>query len=106
MSPFQLELELPKFIQAELFDIVEKLPLYEEYLARTEYMVSSIESRLQIQISVLRHYLPMQCDVSILRGFLVVRVMVNHQSLFTHFDWSKERLSVSILSFLNHPEVN
>ena len=33
LTPYQLELELPKFIDAILVDIGDKLPFYEEYLA-------------------------------------------------------------------------
>ena len=32
LSPYELEMELPKFIEAELVDIGEKLPFYEDYI--------------------------------------------------------------------------
>ena len=61
-------------------------------------MASSSDSRARIQISVLGNYLRSFGDISTLRNFWRdVGVIVNHQSLFTDFDWSKERLSVSNL---------
>ena len=33
LTPYQLELELPKFIKAELVEIGQKLPFYDEYLS-------------------------------------------------------------------------
>ena len=97
LTPYELELELPKFIGAELVDIGEKLPFYEDLLQGNEYMASTSESRTKIQMSVLGHYLRSYGDISALRHFWRdIVVVVNHQSLFTDFDWSKERLSVSI----------
>ena len=98
LTPYELELELPKFIEAELVDIGEKLPFYEDYMQGTQYMASSSESRVKIQMSVLGHYLRSYGDIGTLRHFWRdVGVVVNHQALFTDFDWSKERLAVSIL---------
>ena len=96
LTPYELQLELPKFIGVELIDIGEKLPFYDEYLQGTDYMASSSENRVRVQISVLGNYLRSYGDISTLREFWRdIGVVVNHQSLFTNFDWSKERLSVS-----------
>ena len=98
LTPYELEQELKHFIDEPLVDIGEKLPFYEDYIRGTDYMASSSDSRARIQISVLGNYLRSFGDISTLRNFWRdVGVIVNHQSLFTDFDWSKERLSVSNL---------
>ena len=98
LTPFQLALELPKFKDAELVDIGEKLPFYDEYMAGANHMSSSFENRARIQISVLGRFLPRYGDIDVLRSFWSdIGVVVNHQSLFTDFNWTKERLTVSPL---------
>ena len=96
LSPYQLALELPKFKDVELVDIGEKLPFYEEFMSGADHMSSSSENRARIQISVLGRFLPRYGDIELLRHFWRdVGVIVNHQSLFTDFNWTKERLTVS-----------
>ena len=50
-SPYALELKSPKFKDAEVVGIGEKLPFYEEYMAGNNYMRSSLDNRLRVQIS-------------------------------------------------------
>ena len=102
LTPFQLELEYRKFKDAQLVDIGEKLPFYDEFMAGADFMSSSSDNRARIHISVLCRFLPHHGDLDIFRNFWTdVGVVVNHQSLFMDFDWTKERLSVSIiLSYL------
>ena len=96
LTPFQLALELSKFQDVELVDIGEKLPFYDEYMAGADHMSSSSENRARIQISVLGRVLPKYGDIDVLRSFWRdVGVVVNHQSVFTDFNWTKERLTVS-----------
>ena len=96
LSPYELEFELPHFISAPLVEIGQKLPLYDEYMAGTDYMSSSSDNRARIQLSVLAKFLPTHGDLDVLKAFWSdVGVIVNHQSLFTDFNWSKERISVS-----------
>ena len=98
LTPYELQLELPKFKDVPLVDIGEKLPFYEDYMRGTDYMTSSSENRARVQVSILGHYLRTHGDISALRNLWSdVGVVVNHQALFTDFDWSRERLSVSIL---------
>ena len=102
LTPYELEQELKYFIDEPLVDIGEKLPFYEDYIRGTDYMASSSDNRARIQISVLGNCLRSFGDISTLRNFWRdVGVIVNHQSYFTDFDWSKERLSVSNL-FWSH----
>ena len=96
LTPYELQRKLPNFIEEPLVDIGNKLPFYDEYMQGTDYMASSSENRARIQISVLGNYLRSYGDISTLRTFWRdVGVVVNHQSLFTDFNWSSERLSVS-----------
>ena len=41
LTPYQLELELPKFRHVGLVEVGQKLPFYEEYMSGTDYMASS-----------------------------------------------------------------
>ena len=102
LTPYQLELELPNFIDVELIEIGQKLPFYDEYMSGMDYMASSSDSRARIQLSVLGRFLPSYGDREVLKLFWSdVGVIVNHQALFTDFNWSKERLTVSkLLLFL------
>ena len=96
LTPYQLKMELRYFKDAELVDIGEKLPFYDEYMAGEDHMSSSSENRARIQISVLGRFIPTYGDIDVLRGFWRdIGVVVNHQSLFTDFSWTKERLTVS-----------
>ena len=96
LTPYQLALELLKFKDAELVDIGEKLPFYEEFMSGVDHMSSSSENRASVQISVLGRFLPHYGDIDVLRAFWRdVGVVVSHQSLFTDFNWTKERLTVS-----------
>ena len=96
LTPFQLALEMPKFKDFELVDIGEKLPFYDEYIAGVDYMSSSSKNQARIQIAVLGRFMRQYGDIDLLRYFWRdIGVVVNHQSLFTDFNWTKERLTVS-----------
>ena len=96
LTPYQLKMELRYFKDAELVDIGEKLPFYDEFMAGVDHMSSSSENRARMQISVLGRFLPAYGDIDILRSFWRdIGVVVNNQSLFTDFNWTKERLTVS-----------
>ena len=97
LTPYQLELELPKFRHEVLVEIGQKLPFYEEYMSGTDYMASSSDNRARIQLSVLGRFLTHYGDLEVLKAFWNdVGVIVNHQALFTDFNWSRERLTVSL----------
>ena len=96
LTNYQLQLELPHFINCELVDIGDKLPFYEEAMAGSSYMSSSAQSLAKIQISILGHFLPLSGDIQVLRTlWQQIGVVVNHQALFSDTDWSTTRLSVS-----------
>ena len=71
-------------------------------------MSSRTENRARIQISILGRFLPRYGDIELLRHFWRdVLVIVNHQSLFADFNWTKERLTVSMhLDYLHIPSVD
>ena len=97
LTPYQLELELPKFRHVGLVEIGQKLPFYEKYMSGTDHMASSSDNRARIQLSVLERFLPHYGHLEVLKAFCNdVGVIVNHQALFTDFNWSQERLTVSI----------
>ena len=103
LAPYQLELEYPKLKDVPLVDIGKKLPFYDEFMAGTDYMTSSSGDWAKDQISILCRFLTHYGDIDVLKGFWSdVGVIVNHQALFTDFDWSRERLSVSIFTLLRH----
>ena len=97
LSPYQLALELPKFKDVELVDIGEKLPFYDEFMSGADHKSSSSGNRARIQFSVLGRFFPRYGNIELLRHFWRdIGVIVNHQALFTDFNWTKEQLSVSV----------
>ena len=100
LSNYQLQLELPHFIESELVDIGTKLPFYDDAMAGRDYMTSSPQNRARIQISVLGHFLPLSGDIQVLRAlWQQIGTAVNHQAIFSDIDWGTARLSVSNLLF-------
>ena len=90
LAPYQLQLELPLFIDAELVNIGEKLPFNHEFMTGAQHMASSSDNRARVQISILGHYLPTFGDIRALRRLWKdIGVVVNHQELFTDFSWVK-----------------
>ena len=72
-------------------------------MAGTDFMAFSSDNWAKIQTSVLCRFITYYGDLDVLKGFWSdVGVIVNHQSLFTDFDWSKDRLSVSNSTSLRH----
>ena len=100
LSNYQLQLELPHFIESELVDIGTKLPFYDDAMAGRDYMTSSPQNRARIQISVLGHFLPLSGDIQVLRAsWQHIGTVVNNQAIFSDIDWGTARHSVSNLLF-------
>ena len=53
LTPLELEVEVPNFIDVELIDIGEKMLFYDELMSVNNYMASSSENRVRVQISIL-----------------------------------------------------
>ena len=87
LTPYQLELLLPFFKNAQLVEIGQKLPFCDEYMAGQDHMSSSSNSRARVQLSVLAKFLPSNGDLEVLKSFWSdVGVIVNHKTLFTDFN--------------------
>ena len=98
LEPFELERELPKFINAELVDIGPKFPLYDDYIAGLGRTTAEPETRLNVQLSLMATYLEAHGTLSFLESLWSrVGVFANHQEMFADFDWSKEHILVSII---------
>ena len=70
-------------------------------------MSSSSENRARVQISVLGRFLPSYGDIDVLGSFWRdIGVVVNHQSLFTDFNWTEERLTVISIVQFTIPNLN
>ena len=96
LSNYQLQLELPLFIESELVDIGDKLPFYDEAKAGNDYMASSPQNRARMQVSILGHFLLLSGDIQVLRVlWQQIGTVANHQAIFSDIDWSTTRLSVS-----------
>ena len=94
-------MDYPKFTDIPLVDIGEKMPFYDEAMAGNDHMTSSSENRVRVQISILGHFLPSFGDIGSLRSlWRDIGIVVNHQALFSDFNWGKEHLSVR-LGFLS-----
>ena len=95
--PYDLGSEYDKFKDAELVDIGKKLPFYNEYMAGHDHLTTSSENRVRVQISVFDHFLPSFGNIGAFRGLWKdIGLEVNHQALFSDFNWGKEQLSLSI----------
>ena len=68
LSNYQLQMELPHFINNELVDIREKLPFFEEAMAGSNYTSLSPQNRAWLQVSILGHFLTLSGDIQVLRA--------------------------------------
>ena len=102
LSSFELELELPNFIDEELVEIGDKLPFYEDFKASRESITPN-RSRDFTQLCLIGDYLKGAGDIaSLQRIWTNVGTFTNHQSMFADFDWSEERMTVSMSVYLCH----
>ena len=98
LTPNDLQKEYQYFKDAVLVDIEKNCRI--TMRPCNTHMTASSENRVRVQISILRHFLPSVGDLGLLRGLWKdVGVVVNHQALFSDFNWGKERLSVSLLDY-------
>ena len=92
---FELELELPKFIDEELVELGKKFPFYENFKATRDSSTSN-GSRNYSQLCLVGDYLKTSGDLVTLRGIWTkVGTFKKHQSWFSDFDWSEEKMTVS-----------
>ena len=66
LTAYQLELELPKFIDAPLIDLGERMPFYEDHMAGQQHCVTT-PNKVRAKICVLGYFLPVFGNISVLR---------------------------------------
>ena len=96
LENLELELEVPKLIDEDLVELGDIRPFNEDFKAFRENVTPS-GSRNYSQLCLLGVFLKRGGDIAMLRSIWInVGTFTNHQSLFADFDWSEERLTVSI----------
>ena len=107
LSPVELRKEIPFFENVRLVEIGARFPYYTDYVQGVQHSGIASEDRASIQLSVFCKFLPSCGNLSFLSRFWnEVGTVTNHQSLFANFDWTSDRLSVSIFPFFVHDYFN
>ena len=100
LTKFELANELPSFIHAELVDIGEGFPFYEDFMKGSSEALVTPESRMKTQLCVIADFVQHQGDLLLLRTLWSrIGSFTNYQAMFCDFDWSEERISVSTFIF-------
>ena len=103
--PTNIELakELPKFIHAELVDLGERFPFYDDFIrGRTTPMITP-ESRARTQLNIVSDFLQTEGDLGTLRNLWArISSFTDHQAALCDFDWGEERVSVSTFPIGSH----
>ena len=103
LTKIELANQLPKFIKAELVDIGERFPFYEDFIRGTTTALVTQEARVKTQLSLVGDFIKTLGDLSVLRNMWArMGAFTNHQATVCDFDWSEERMSVSIFLVI-HP---
>ena len=98
LSKIELAKELPHFIHAELVDIGERFPFYDDFVKGTATALVTPASRAKTQIHLVGDFVQHQGDLSVLRRmWSQVGSLTNYQASYCDFDWGEERISVSSL---------
>ena len=98
LSKVELAQELPKFIHTELVDVGERFPFYEDYLKGSTTALVTPQSRAKTQICLIGDFIQKQGDLTVLRKLWSrVGSFTDYQAAFHDFDWSEERITVSII---------
>ena len=106
LTKFELAKELPLFIHAELVDIGERFPFYEDFLKGSTTALVTPDSRAKTQLCIIADFIQHQGDILLLRNLWSrIGSYTNHQAVFCDFDWSEERLTVSIITAFIRPIV-
>ena len=97
LTKIELANQLPKFIKAELVDIGERFPFYEDFTRGTTTALVTQEARVKTQLCLVGGFIKTLGDLSVLRNMWArMGAFTNHQATVCDFDWSEERMSVSI----------
>ena len=99
LTKIELANQLPKFINAELVDIGERFPFYEDFIRGTTTALVTQEARVKTQLCLVGDFIKTLGDLSVLRNLWArMGAFTNHQATVCDFDWGEERISVSIFS--------
>ena len=99
LSKKDLADELPKFIHAELVDVGERNPFYEDYLQGHTSAPITPQSRLRTQICLLGDFIQSSGDLALLRKLWArVGSYTEFQSAFQDFNWNEDHIMVRSLS--------
>ena len=98
LTKLELAKELPKFIHAELVDIGERFPFYEDFIrGRTTPLVTP-KSRARTQLCIVADFIQHHGDIAILRSMWAkISSFTDHQAALCDFDWGEVRMTVSII---------
>ena len=103
LTKIELANQLPKFIKAELVDIGERFPFYEDFIRGTTTALVTQEARVKTQLCLVGDFIKTLGDLSVLRNMWArMGAFTNHEATVCDFDWSEERMSVSIFLVI-HP---
>ena len=99
LTKIELANQVPKFIKAELVDIGERFPFYEDFIRGTTTALVTQEARVKTQLCLVGDFIKTLGDLSVLRNLWArMGAFTNHQATVCDFDWGEERISVSIFS--------
>ena len=99
LTKIELAKELPKFIHAELIDIGERFPFYDDFVKGTSTTLVTPASRAKTQIHLVGDFVQTHGDLGVLRRLWAqIGSLTNYQTSYCDFNWGEERISVSSLS--------
>ena len=98
LSKVELAQELPKFIHTDFVDVGERFPFYEDNLKGSTTALVTPQSRSKTQICLVGDFIQRQGDLTVLRNLWSgVGSFTDYQAAFHDFDWSDERITVSLI---------
>ena len=100
LEPYELERELPNFIDVELVEVGPKLPFVDEVESGICRPSTDEETRHQVQMSLVGTFLVTSGDSSALEGLWSnVGVFANRQEMFADFEWGKDHILTMLHQF-------
>ena len=84
LTPFELEREKPRFIDAPLIDALGRYPFYDDYMASIGGITNPSDLRTSTLISLIGTFVSQDGNFSLLQNLWTrVGVFTNHQALFS-----------------------
>ena len=102
LNRLELAKEMPHFIHAELVDIGERFPFYDDFIKGRADPLVTPDSRARTHLCVTADFLQSHGDLHLLRKLWArVSSYTDFQAALCDFDWSAEQFSVGII-LANH----